>query len=154
MTAGESAVSENSLPKLKPGMRMSVDLVAAARKHVSFLKTVHHSSWLHQTGFLSRAIRRSFLFLLFVRSKLGQQYWTANTIGLSLSIPFLMCICIYILPQVSSTMDASVCSDIRFLPAGSSSCGCAVYLVLPHLESCIFLHRRLVTPKIQRPIRC
>ncbi|KAF3779339.1 Glycine-rich domain-containing protein 2 [Nymphaea thermarum] len=58
MTVGESAISENSSPKLKPGIRMSVDFVPAARKHVSFLRTVHHSASLHQTGFLSRAIRR------------------------------------------------------------------------------------------------
>lgn len=41
------------------GIRFSIDLVAAARRHLSFLRTVADSQWLHRTPTILRAIRRS-----------------------------------------------------------------------------------------------
>ena len=47
-------LSDDELP-----VRISIDLVAAARRHIAFLRAVAESEWLHQESTMLESIRRS-----------------------------------------------------------------------------------------------
>ncbi|KAJ4968808.1 hypothetical protein NE237_015509 [Protea cynaroides] len=50
--------SLSDIPDDAAGIRFSIDLVSAARKHLSFLRTVADSPWLHQSNTTLLSIRR------------------------------------------------------------------------------------------------
>lgn len=51
-------------------IRIGVDLVAAAKRNIGFLRLIAESHWLHQKPNIFEAIRRhEFLFLFFLEKK-------------------------------------------------------------------------------------
>lgn len=73
MSASECFSSVRSLSEISddPTLRFTIDLVAASRRNLAFLRLVSESQWLHHKSTLIEAIRRSFFsfykpFFIFV----------------------------------------------------------------------------------------
>lgn len=66
MSAYDGAASVRSLSEIseEETVRITVDLVAAARRNLGFLKFIAESPWFHQTPALLESIRRFFISLL------------------------------------------------------------------------------------------
>lgn len=68
MSVSEGISSMRSLSEVSEEgtLRFSVDLVAAARRNLGFLRIVSESQWLHHKSTLLEAIRRFFFVLIFI----------------------------------------------------------------------------------------